>query len=67
MIEGWKAYNITPDPVWGIGDWSTPQLVEYLSTGHALHRSTAAGPMGEAVDDSLRFLVKDDLSSMTAY
>ena len=67
VIEGWKAYNITPDPAWGIGAWSTPQLVEYLSTGHALQRSTAAGPMGEAVDDSLRFLVKDDLSSMTAY
>ncbi|MGB9648453.1 MAG: cytochrome c [Stellaceae bacterium] len=67
VIEGWKAYNITLDPVWGIGAWSTPQLVEYLSTGHALHRSTAAGPMGGAVDDGLRFLVKDDLSSMTAY
>ena len=22
VIEGWKAYNITPDPAWGIGDWS---------------------------------------------
>jgi mono/diheme cytochrome c family protein len=67
VIEGWKAYNITPDPVWGIGAWSTPQLVEYLSTGHAQRRSTAAGPMGEAVEDSLRFLVKDDINSMTAY
>jgi mono/diheme cytochrome c family protein len=67
VIQGWKAYNITPDPAWGIGAWADRQLVEYLATGHAHRRSTAAGPMGEAVDDSLRFLVKDDIDSMTAY
>ena len=67
MIEGWKAYNITPDPAWGIGDWSDSQLADYLSTGHAPGRSSAAGPMGEAVDDSLRFLVKEDISALTAY
>jgi mono/diheme cytochrome c family protein len=67
VIEGWKAYNITPDPAWGIGDWSDSQLADYLSTGHAPGRSSAAGPMGEAVDDSLRFLVKEDISALTAY
>jgi mono/diheme cytochrome c family protein len=67
LIEGWKAYNITPDPVWGIGEWSDRQLMEYLATGHARGRSSAAGPMGEAVDDSLRFLVSDDIRAMTAY
>src|SRR5207244_5768844 len=67
VIEGWKAYNITPDPVWGIGEWSDRQLIEYLTTGHAQSRSSAAGPMGEAVDDSLRFLVSDDIRAMTVY
>jgi mono/diheme cytochrome c family protein len=67
VIQGWKAYNITPDPVWGIGNWSDPQLIEYLVTGHAQDRSSAAGPMGEAVDDSLRFLVSDDIHAMTTY
>jgi mono/diheme cytochrome c family protein len=67
VIQGWKAYNITPDPAWGIGAWSDRQLAQYLSTGHAHRRGTAAGPMGEAVDDSLRFLVRDDIDSMTAY
>jgi mono/diheme cytochrome c family protein len=67
IIEGWKAYNITPEPVWGIGDWSDRQLMEYLATGHAQGRSSAAGPMGQAVDDSLRFLVSDDIRAMVAY
>ena len=67
VIEGWKAYNITPDPAWGIGDWSDPQFADYLSTGHAPGRGSAAGPMGEAVDDSLRFLVKDDISALMIY
>jgi mono/diheme cytochrome c family protein len=67
VIEGWKAYNITPDPAWGIGDWSDSQLADYLSSGHAPGRSSAAGPMGEAVDDSLRFLVKEDISALMAY
>ena len=67
IIEGWKAYYITRDPVWGIGDWSDGQLMEYLATGHAQGRSSAAGPMGEAVDDSLRFLVSDDIRAMVAY
>jgi mono/diheme cytochrome c family protein len=67
MIEGWKAYNISPDPMWGIGDWSDPQLADYLSTGHASGRSSAAGPMGEAVDDSLRFIVRDDISALMIY
>jgi mono/diheme cytochrome c family protein len=67
VIEGWKAYNITLDPVWGIGDWSDGQLMEYLATGHAQGRSSAAGPMGEAVDDSLRFLANDDVRAMVAY
>jgi mono/diheme cytochrome c family protein len=67
IINGWKAYNITSDPAWGIGAWSDAQLTDYLSSGHAQGRSSAAGPMGEAVENSLRFLGEDDIRAMTAY
>jgi len=67
MIQGWKAYNITPDQVWGIGDWSDAQLKGYLSGGHAEGRSSAAGPMGEVVDNSLRFLSDMDIGAMATY
>ena len=61
LIQGWKAYNITPDPKWGIGEWSEAQLQGYLAHGHADGRSSASGPMAEVVDNSLRFLSQDDI------
>jgi mono/diheme cytochrome c family protein len=67
LIQGWKAYNITPDPKWGIGEWSDEQLQGYLAHGHADGRSSASGPMAEVVDNSLRFLSQDDISAMAAY
>ena len=59
---GWRAYNITPDRSSGVGAWSDADLLHYLSTGHADGRGTASGPMGEAVDASLRYLNPSDLS-----
>ena len=67
LIQGWKAYNITPDPEWGIGEWSDAQLLGYLAHGHADERSSASGPMAEVVDNSLRFLTQDDIGAMAAY
>jgi mono/diheme cytochrome c family protein len=67
MIEGWKAYNITSDTQSGIGAWSDDELAEYLSRGHAEGRSTAAGPMSLALNNSLRFLAQDDIRAMVAY
>jgi mono/diheme cytochrome c family protein len=64
---GWRAYNITPDRSSGVGAWSDTDLLHYLSTGHADGRGTASGPMGEAVDESLKFLKPDDLTAMVAY
>jgi mono/diheme cytochrome c family protein len=64
---GWRAYNITPDRGSGVGAWSDMELVHYLSAGHADGRGTASGPMGEAVDDSLRYLTPSDLAAMVAY
>jgi mono/diheme cytochrome c family protein len=67
MVDGWKAYNITTDPLWGIGAWSNDQLADYLANGHAAHRSSAAGPMADAIENSLRFLSRDDVQAMAVY
>lgn len=64
---GWRAFNITPDRDAGIGTWSDEQVAHYLSTGHADGRGTAAGPMGEAVENSLRYLTAEDIAALTAY
>jgi mono/diheme cytochrome c family protein len=64
---GWRAYNITPDRRSGVGAWSDADLTHYLSIGHADGRGTAAGPMGEAVDESLSHLKPSDIAAMVEY
>ncbi|MEI9887082.1 MAG: cytochrome c [Rhizomicrobium sp.] len=64
---GWRAYNITGDKDSGVGAWSAAELAQYLSLGHADGRGTAAGPMGEAVDKSLKYLTPGDIAALVAY
>lgn len=64
---GWRAYNITPDHASGVGEWSDEDLAHYLSIGHADGRGTAAGPMGEEVDESLSHLKDSDIAALVAY
>jgi mono/diheme cytochrome c family protein len=64
---GWRAYNITQDKDSGIGGWSAEQLAQYLSTGHADGHGTAGGPMGDAVEYSLRYLTKNDIAAIVTY
>jgi mono/diheme cytochrome c family protein len=64
---GWRAYNITSDRSSGVGAWSDADLAHYLSFGHADGRGTAAGPMGEAVDESLSHLSPGDIGAMVTY
>lgn len=66
-LQGWRAYNITPDPRDGIGAWSDADILAYLTTGHAAGRACAAGPMGEAVAYSLQFLNAADAAALVAY
>jgi mono/diheme cytochrome c family protein len=63
---GWRAYNITPNRD-GVGTWSDAELARYLATGHADGRGTAAGPMGEAVDESFKYLKPSDITAMVVY
>lgn len=67
LTAGWRAYNITGDKDAGIGDWGDEDVYLYLSTGHANGHGGSAGPMGEATDNSLSFLVPDDARALVAY
>jgi mono/diheme cytochrome c family protein len=66
-LEGWYAYNITPDKRFGVGAWSDAQLASFLSTAHAQGRGSAAGPMADAVENSLQYLTSEDISALVAY
>jgi mono/diheme cytochrome c family protein len=65
--EGWLAYNLTSDPVHGLGKWSDKDLEAYLATGHAEGHGPASGPMAEAVGLSLRYLQPSDIHAIVAY
>ena len=67
VAAGWQAYNITADKGSGVGAWSDEALAQYLATGHATGFGTASGPMGEAVDKSLRHLAPEDIAAIVAY
>jgi mono/diheme cytochrome c family protein len=64
---GWRAYNVTEDRNAGVGAWSDSDLIQYLSQGHADGRGTAAGPMGEAVEASLKYLQPNDVTALVVY
>ena len=67
IADGWSAYNITPDPVAGIGTWSEDDLKQYLLSGSAPGKAWAAGPMGLEVANSTRHLTDDDVVSVVTY
>ena len=61
VTAGWRAFNISSDKAPASARWSDEELAAYLSTGHASGRGTAAGPMGEAVDQSFSQLAPEDI------
>jgi mono/diheme cytochrome c family protein len=67
VTAGWEAYNITPDVGTGIGSWRDDEVFAYLERGHALGRGTAAGPMGEAVDESFSQMTPDDIHTLVTF
>ena len=66
-IFPWHAPNITSDANSGVGGWSVDELVAYMHDGLAAGKSQAAGPMAEAIDNSLRFLTPEDLKAIAVY
>jgi len=67
LLVGWDAYNITSDERFGVGAWSDAQLASFLSSAHAHDRGSAAGPMAEAVENSLQYLTSEDIRALVAY
>jgi mono/diheme cytochrome c family protein len=63
----WFAPNVTSDDNSGIGGWSVEDLVAYMRDGRAIGKSQAAGPMAEAVDNSLRFMTEEDLKAIAVF
>ena len=66
-LAGWRAFNITNDKKNGLGDWNQEQIMQYLKTGTVPNKAQAAGPMGEAVEHSFRFLTDADRESISIY
>ena len=67
VTAGWHAFNISSDRGSGIGAWNDKEVTAYLATGHATGRGTAAGPMGEAVDQSFSLLAPADIKALVVY
>jgi mono/diheme cytochrome c family protein len=67
LTAGWRAYNISSDKASGIGAWHDDELIGYLVRGHAAGHGSAAGPMGEAVDESFSQLAPEDVHAIVAY
>jgi mono/diheme cytochrome c family protein len=67
LTAGWRAYNISGDKESGVGAWDDEKLIAYLARGHATGHGSAAGPMGEAVDESFSQLVPEDVHAIVAY
>jgi len=66
-IEGWHAYNITNDPMRGIGAWSNEQIAAYLGQGNVPRLAQAGGPMADVIAHSGRYLTEGDRLAMAAY
>jgi mono/diheme cytochrome c family protein len=67
LTAGWRAYNISSNKESGVGGWNDEELVAYLARGHAAGHGSAAGPMGEAVDESFSQLATGDVHAIVAY
>ncbi len=66
-LGNWMAYNISSDAKYGIGAWPEDAIVSYLSKGYAAGYGGAGGPMGDAVEHSLRYLDPADLKAIAVY
>jgi mono/diheme cytochrome c family protein len=67
LTAGWRAFNISSNKESGVGAWHDEELIAYLVRGHAAGHGSAAGPMGEAVDESFSQLAPEDVHAIVAY
>ncbi|MFA5955890.1 cytochrome c [Hyphomicrobium sp.] len=67
FTAGWRAYNLTQDKTTGIGSWDVETTAKFLAHGHVEGLGTASGPMGEAIDMSLRHMTPEDINALVVY
>lgn len=67
IVDGWRAWNITPDNATGLGRWSDDALMSYLHNGYAPGHGAATGSMREAIDLSLSQLPASDIEAIVLY
>ncbi|MEO7774700.1 MAG: cytochrome c [Steroidobacteraceae bacterium] len=65
-LDNWFASNLRGNARSGLGQWSEPEIAEFLATGHNRH-STAFGTMIEVINNSTQFLTASDLTAMAVY
>jgi mono/diheme cytochrome c family protein len=66
-IDAYYAPNISSDKTYGVGGWSSDDLVSYLYAGGNKNKGSAFGPMGEVVQYSLSQLPKSDVQDIADY
>jgi mono/diheme cytochrome c family protein len=66
-IDDFYAPNISSDKTYGVGGWSTDDLVAYLYNGGNMTKGSPFGPMGEVVQYSLSQLPKSDVQDIALY
>ena len=66
-VDAFFAPNISSDKTWGVGGWSTDDLVDYLYNDGNMTKGSAYGPMREVVQDSLSQLPKSDVQDIALY
>lgn len=65
--EGAKVPNITRDGATGIGEWKKDELLSFFSDGALPNGDYTGGLMAEVVDNSLKYLTKEDADALAAY
>jgi mono/diheme cytochrome c family protein len=65
-LDGWYASSLRQNLASGLGDWSRPEIVEFLRTGHNRHGS-AYGSMRDVINNSTPWLTDDDLSGIAVF
>ncbi|CAN7607678.1 c-type cytochrome [Phenylobacterium sp. LjRoot219] len=66
VLDNWLAPDLTANPRWGLGGWSTEQVVEFLKTGRNA-RSAASGAMADVVTHSTSQMTEADLRAIAVY
>jgi mono/diheme cytochrome c family protein len=66
LVEGWWAPDLTAEPRTGLGNWSQPELVEFLKTGRN-RRTAGGGLMAGVIMGSTSHMDDSDLNAIAAY